>query len=196
MKKLGNGLNLLWPTPIYKTKISEKECETLFNLFMTNQILKSSDNDTNMDLIKKSNDLKRIAHSKFKEFFKQAYNEDIEKYNTVYKAWITGTNSGYSMETHNHAGSPFVAVFYILSEPDDMGGELVLTDPRTNANRGYRGNFLKQFSPMEFKPETGDVIIFPGFVYHHVKTYHSKLRVAIPVDLFFYNNDYINNQNN
>ena len=40
------------------------------------------------------------------------------------------------------------------------------------------------FEPIEFLPQTGDVIIMPGFVYHAVRNYTSSLRLALPVDLF------------
>jgi hypothetical protein len=187
MKKLDHGVNQLWPSPVYKTSITKEDCESLLTMCLESQNIVDPDGDATSNLIETSDLLKRIANEKFSEFFKEVYSIDLENYNVLYKAWLTGSTNGYSMETHNHSGSPFVAVFYVLSEHTEKGGELVITDPRTNANRGYTADFMEQFSPLVFKPTTGDVIIFPGFLYHHVRAYNSKLRIAIPVDLFFYN---------
>ena len=71
-----------------------------------------------------------------------------------------------------------------LSDDIYKGGELVAYDPRANANRGYSGKMAEMFEPIEYAPQTGDVIIMPGYVYHSVKTYHSNLRLAVPVDIF------------
>jgi len=89
------------------------------------------------------------------------------------------------MQSHNHSGSPFISVFYIYADDEkDVGGELILNDPRTNANRGYSEDFQKIFQSIKHKPITGDVLVFPGYVYHAVNPFMSNLRVAIPVDLF------------
>ena len=89
------------------------------------------------------------------------------------------------MPKHNHSGSHLSAVFYLLCE-EKNGGNIVLHDPRTNANRGYVDDFQSMFDKVRFTPSSGDVLIFPSFLYHNVETFNGKMRLAMPVDLTIY----------
>ena len=102
------------------------------------------------------------------------------------KAWITGHGEDYSMTIHNHSGAHLSAVFYVIAEDKRSGGDIVFSDPRANANRGYDENFDPMFARFRHTPETGDFMIFPSFTYHHVNPYYSNLRICIPVDLYLY----------
>ena len=110
---------------------------------------------------------------------------DLENFDYHLKSWLTGSMGGYSMDLHNHSGAPFVSVIYLLAEEQDQGGQLVMQDPRTNANRGFATELQYLFSPIEHTPQSGDVLIFPGYVYHSVRQFNSTLRLAVPVDIFF-----------
>jgi hypothetical protein len=90
------------------------------------------------------------------------------------------------MPLHNHSGSYLSAVFYLLCEENDKGGEIVLQDPRFNANRGYKEEYNNWFNNEIMTPKTGQFIIFPSFLYHTVKTFYGKIRLAMPVDLILY----------
>ena len=79
-----------------------------------------------------------------------------------FSSWLTGSQKGYSMNIHNHSGAQFAAVFYVLADEIDKGGELVAYDPRVNANRGYFGKTAEMFNPIEYTPHTGDVINHAG----------------------------------
>jgi hypothetical protein len=178
MKRLDLGFNNLYPTTVYLSKISKEDCETIL----------TGDDEASL-IIHKIPRLKELAEEKFGEYLEKVYDIDIHDYHFKFKSWLTGNGGGYSMDTHNHAGSPFVAVFYIMAEHEDRGGEIVFSDPRTNANRGYTLEFQPQFKPTVHMPQTGDVVIFPGFLYHHVRRYDANLRIALPVDLFLYDHD-------
>ena len=39
------------------------------------------------------------------------------------------------------------------------------------------------FEKIKFAPSSGDVLIFPSFLYHNVETFNGKMRLAMPVDL-------------
>jgi hypothetical protein len=182
---LKSGLNNCWSTPIYKTSISKNDCDKLIESVMLYENIDNPQSDFNDTSLTDSIPLlEKLAYEKYKEFFLTAFNMDIDDFNFKFKSWLTGSRGNYYMDLHNHSGSPWVAVFYILSEEADKGGEFVAYDPRANANRGFNKEFKFMFEPIEFLPKTGDVIIMPGFVYHAVRVYQSTLRLAIPVDLF------------
>lgn len=182
---LKSGINNFWATPIYKTSITKEQCESLIQSVMLYENIDTPQSDFNDDisLTQTIPLLHDIAYEKYKEFFSTAFNLDIDDFNFNFKSWLTGSKDKYYMDLHNHAGSPWVAVIYILAEETEEGGEVVAYDPRANANRGFSKEFKFMFEPVEFLPQTGDVIIMPGFVYHAVRVYDSNLRLAIPVDL-------------
>jgi hypothetical protein len=89
------------------------------------------------------------------------------------------------MINHNHSGAQLSAVFYLLNDNINAGGEIVFHDPRTNANRGYNSDVWGcLFEPMRLKPESNTFFVFPSFLYHQVTEFTGKLRIAIPVDLY------------
>ena len=45
------------------------------------------------------------------------------------------------------------------------------------------------FDDKRLEPKTGDVILFPSFIYHGVELFFGKLRISMPVDLVLLNND-------
>jgi hypothetical protein len=181
-----DGINYVYPTPVYKTTLDlSLNEELLAGLMAINDTSVQSDNTNIFNLLDPIIDkFEETVTEKFSEFFKIVLNKNLNDFDSYYQGWITGNNSGYSMNYHNHAGAPFVSVFYLYAEDTNAGGELVLFDPRVNANRGYLKEFQDPFSPVEFTPKTGDVLIFPGYLYHSVNLFSSKLRFAVPVDIF------------
>lgn len=189
---LKSGLNNCWPTPIYKTSITSDECNALVNEIMIGENISAPQSDyDSASLTDKVPLLKTIAQQKYTEFFKEVLDLDLANFDYDLKSWLTGSTDGfagkaggYSMDIHNHSGAPFVSVIYLLAEEQNQGGELVMYDPRTNANRGFNSEFQHMFSPIEHMPQSGDVLIMPGYVYHSVRQYYSSLRLAVPVDIF------------
>lgn len=187
------GFNNFWPTQILYKKFSDTELlSEVLNFAISNKdsysnsevlggegILNSKD-----PIIKKFKDKEIIPA--FKEYLK-LINVNIESYKMGLRGWITGDSGLYNLSYHNHSGASLSSVFYICCEEKDKGGEIVFHDPRSNANRGYDQMFKSLFAPIEHTPMTGDIIVFPSYLYHHVNTYFSKLRIAIPVDMFIIN---------
>jgi predicted 2-oxoglutarate/Fe(II)-dependent dioxygenase YbiX len=123
----------------------------------------------------------------FDDYLKATIDCSIDDWNHCeMKAWITGHGKDYSMTIHNHTGAHLSGVFYILAEDKNSGGDIVMHDPRSNANRGYDEYFNPMFNRYHHTPETGDFMIFPSFTYHHVNPYYSQLRICVPVDLYLY----------
>jgi hypothetical protein len=193
---MNEGINHYWPTPILKDTIADRKLlenitnYTLIKYGENNKIL-SSDTDKNLLDDPYYNEFKnKIVIPCFNKFLKQNLNIDLNTCVYKLKSWLTGYGINYAMSKHNHAGSQLSAVFYLLAEEKTSGGSLIIQDPRFNANRGYESEkFGKWFECLKFTPKTGDVLIFPSFVYHSVDVYYGKLRLAMPVDLFLYNDD-------
>jgi hypothetical protein len=188
MQVLNEGINNLWPTPVYKTKIDESLCNRVldFLLQQENNFQDYANGNKNLFYVDNPSmkDFRQEVIKIFTDYFDKALGKNLAEYNTSYKAWATGKPGTYSMATHNHSGSPFVSVFYLYAQEKDLGGELVLNDPRVNANRGYTEDFQEPFRALHYKPITGDVLVFPGYLYHAVNPFMSDLRIAVPVDLF------------
>lgn len=186
MNMIENGLNNLWATPIYKSHIEYSD-EIISYILSThtnpsfskslNIIGKNIFDDVNLKSFKETHIIPKF-HEYCKPYF-DLYDKDFD-----IKGWLGGYSAGYSMPKHNHSGSQISGIFYLLV--DDKGGDLILHDPRTNANRGYKDELLSMFKSITFKPKTNDVIIFPSFLYHNVEMYKGSIRLALPVDLIIY----------
>ena len=188
---MDKGLNNLWPTTVLYDKIQDEQLmgEVVNEIFTKFDIANPPSDlgaysifDEGSGVLARFRD--EIALPAFGRYMQEVYNEDLDSYKGNFvKAWITGSTSGYNMAKHNHSGSQLTAVFYVLAEHTENGGHLVLTDPRSNANRGYPTELQGQFQPVIITPKTGDFLVFPSFLYHHVTTYYSNFRLCIPVDL-------------
>jgi hypothetical protein len=185
------GFNELWPTTIL---VSEVEDKTLLNSVtsevLANHVSKPSNELQHFDLLNEGGeDLLqfkiRVVEPMFDQYLRKVFNVKLSQcHDHFFKSWLTGPNSGYSIGAHNHSGAAVSAVFYLLCEEQNQGGELVLMDPRMNANRGYPIPMKTPFADAYYAPKTGQVAIFPSFVYHHAMLFRGRLRIAMPVDFF------------
>jgi len=179
----------LWPTTLGSGKFDSAELSQhiLVNYDMEN--LQGNFGAYNIfdDNTSYINKFKNIAYNAFNEYLLETTGKQISDWKSnEMKGWITGHGKDYSMTIHNHSGAHLSAVFYVLAEDKVSGGDIVLSDPRSNANRGYDEWFDPMFARKHHTPETGDYMIFPSFTYHHVNPYYSSLRICIPVDLYLY----------
>lgn len=173
-----------WPTTV--GKVNFEQPGLLEYLLSTYDIKNMNDHDNNIldsssDIIKSFRD---SIYNCVDDYILITSNVNSKKYNVNIKGWVTGSIRGYSMIEHNHSGAHFSAVYYVLCETENQGGEIHMTDPRSNANRGYPIDFQHLYSPVKIQPKTGDLIIFPSFLYHYVSAYHQQNRIAIPIDIY------------
>lgn len=196
---LEDGLNLLYPTPLYKTTMDLDFCEEMTNWYLTSEGVHDDLHD-DYELVRNNifmredpviDRFKGIVTKKFHEFFDVYLQEDMDEYEHYYIGWINRSTGYGSMPTHNHSGAHFVSVFYIHSDPESTGN-IVLQDPRFNANRGFLPKHQSMFSNIEYTPRTGDVIIFPAFLYHYVKPNNCGLRISCPVDVYIKDKKWFN----
>lgn len=102
------------------------------------------------------------------------------------KSWINRyENTG--METHTHSGAHASMVIYLESNPES-GGEIVFYDHRPHVARGYDMKFRKTTDPTYHAPKTGDMLVFPSYLYHSVRP-ATHTRVSCALDLYLYNDD-------
>jgi len=183
---INEGLNNLWSTPVYLTKahIPDLIVEHILTNYGDSKKVSANVSGDNILDDPKLQELKRFIISSFQGYLDN-YDIDLRQRDYDLRAWITGYGTNYAMPKHNHSGSHLSAVFYLLCE-EKNGGNIVLHDPRTNANRGYIDEFQVMFEKERFTPSSGDVLIFPSFLYHNVETFNGKMRLAMPVDLTIY----------
>jgi hypothetical protein len=197
---LKEGFNYCWATPILKRKIQDSNLlDKVANYILLNYIdNKKKTHNLNYNLLE-DNFFDEFKEKEilpvFEEYLKKDLDINLKEENYFLKSWLTGTaisfEEGRAMPKHNHSDAHLSAIFYILSEEKDLGGSLVICDPRFNANRGYHVNlkFKKMFDSQRLLPKTGDILVFPSFTYHSVDLYYGKLRLAMPVDLFLYDSN-------
>lgn len=184
---LKSGFNKLWPTDVYLGNIDSKICDITSKYIFENYDLNSFNSDfQKTDLL--NNELTffrdQVVFPEFKKYLNY-WNIDIDAFpDKRVKSWITGSQTGYMVPIHNHSGATLSCVFYLFAEEKNFGGELVLADPRTNANRGYKDHFKPLFENKHYLPNTGEFIIFPSYLYHHTVPFTGNIRLAMPVDLF------------
>lgn len=179
---LSLGYNNLWSTPIFYDKIDQRDYSNLLNY-----VLSSERDDLNLEewVGNKSFD-HLVLKQKFSAYLDQCFDVKMNKYTSwKFKKWINGTynNSGYAMQPHNHMGAKISGVLYLVAEGEETG-TLTFLDPRTNANRGYDDNFKAHFDFVNHKPSSGDLIIFPSFLWHYVYPTISSMRIVMPIDLY------------
>jgi len=170
----------LWPTKLIQFKWDNQE---LLGNVVNDIILKFPDGIS---------DSERPDIEEYPEI-KPAYdyvNDCVEKFLEVefpkqgtysFSWWVHVYRQGATHHIHNHLGSQFTGILYRATPPVD--GELVLHDPRGNANRGYNNNLKHMFDPIILKPEAGDLFIFPSFVWHNVETV-KDMRICMPFDVW------------
>jgi uncharacterized protein (TIGR02466 family) len=102
------------------------------------------------------------------------------------EAWANVNLKGHSNAPHIHGGSPWSGVYFVATDPSpSAGGDLFFTDPRTSALMvTHPYNVFKCASRIALRPEPGQIVIFPSFVYHGVDTYSGDSpRISIAFNL-------------
>jgi uncharacterized protein (TIGR02466 family) len=121
--------------------------------------------------------------------------EGAEAYDWLIQMWANVGGPGSANLTHTHPGNLFACVFYVDFGGDaseDTGGEFFLEDPRFPMTamhlpalrmRGSDGN--PQRTVLNFRPDPGDLIMFPAWMRHGVLAYRGtreRISIAINVD--------------
>lgn len=107
--------------------------------------------------------------------------------------WANVSPPGALHHLHAHPGNDWAAVFYVATGAigDEAAGALYLEDPRfpisqmrTPALRMRGGDGKSQFSQIELKPRAGDLIVFPAWLRHGVRTHRgSGERISVAINI-------------
>ena len=89
----------------------------------------------------------------------------------ITEAWININQRGHFNLSHDHAGSLFSAVYYVNGGPDK--GALELTTPIAPHTYTISGEMVGDYNAfnghrMAIPPITGDLVVFPSWILHHV----------------------------
>jgi len=176
-------ITTVWPTHILYRNIDDVSyCLELFNYFIGKYTNDWPDSFNKQDVFTHPTHKHSILDkaqafidSNIKEFFKTAFN-----YIPPHTTKTFATNHA-TIGVHTHQGSLISGIFYV----NVSAGELVLHDPRLNAQRGYLDQMQKYFEPVRIQPQSGDLIIFPSFLQHEVpQNVIQKPRVIMPFDTY------------
>ena len=185
----------LWPTPFMSETVPIDLVESMTSAVLQEYDMMNAPNDLGtINILNNENPSivkfkKEVIYPTFNKFLQETMKRNVSDWNGHrMHGWMTGYNNNYSLSYHNHRGSQISAVFYLLCEEQNSGGQISFTDPRQNSNRAYDASFQDWFSEKKLIPKSGDVVVFPSFLYHYVSTYHGSIRLAMPVDLFLFTN--------
>lgn len=117
----------------------------------------------------------------------------------VSESWFHITRRGGYVRNHNHPQHSLSAIYCVNAGDQDMGkekdgeqGHLLFYDPRTSAgmfldptNAVYRQEF--GFNAHRFRPKTGDLVIFPSYLWHAVEPYSGEVpRITVAANFRFH----------
>jgi hypothetical protein len=183
------GFNNLWPTTVLCEEVKDSLLIDNISQELLSNFTPNFFND--YDILDDGTEIfqqfkKEVVIPSFDKYLKEVLNLSVNDFkNSKFRGWMVDPRIGYSIPVHNHSGASFSGVFYLMcNNSSDQGGDLVLVDPRSNANRGYMTEFKSMFLNETFVPKSGTFVIFPSFLYHYTTVFKGKLRLAIAVDFF------------
>jgi len=171
----------LWPTRILIDNISNTNTiQNCFNFLVSS--FKEHNFPTNYTNINLSNEkeLEEVVdyiNEKVKEYLSEVW-----EYKDEFSIKIHASDHK-NIIYHNHACSILSGVFYVSA----TDGDLLMYDPRNNANRGYNSDVIsqKEFSVEVLEVKVGDIVIFPSYLWHEtMQSYSDFPRIIMPFDVF------------
>ena len=118
----------------------------------------------------------RTVEQRYRDYLETVWHVNLDELEWDIREWDTTSDAGYWMSAHNHGQSQLTSIHY--THIDGMGGDLIIQDPRANANRGWPQELAQQFSPLVVQPEPGMTVTFPSYCYHLVSPFYGNTRAA------------------
>lgn len=111
--------------------------------------------------------LVRFLEYHAKMYWKQlGYAESLTPY--IYHLWANKMHTGSHMNPHNHLGMPLCATVYLDASPEK--GNLVFVDPNTQIKSVQPVSPHNGSEEFEIPVNSGDVVLFTGYLQHRVCT--------------------------
>lgn len=175
----------LFPVKIMKTQYPDAHLlkETLFSQLDTVfEDTKNNNNQFMQDGTLCSYHTESFIHKKFpketesvvefiencaREYWKEnQYYEDLDPF--VLQMWANSTPKGGSVSSHLHGSIPFTGVLYVDASPEQ--GNLIVENPNDTVlmSQPISPN-AQQLMEYEVEVNTGDLVLFPGWMKHRVK---------------------------
>ena len=183
-------MDIGWPTHVFHTNIDDDNYVIeIYNWLMQKYSMQEQwpTNNTDIDVFKHPKHNTEL-YSKLETFI----NSNVEQYcQTVFKLddddcaklqTKTHVSNHQNILGHQHSGSVVSGLFYIRA-PE--GANLTLSDPRSNAVRGYPDPFKHYFNPKTIVPKDGDIVLFPSYLWHEVGSVANSNRITMPFDTFY-----------
>jgi len=179
-------VELLFPIPIFKTKIENRISEEGIQYINTFKYGKFQSGTYSMVEPDKISDL--LDHTFFSDLKKEieehltTYTRDVFKYDVdpyITNSWINMNPQGTVHNSHFHSNSLFSGVFYHRLPKDTPG--ISFMNPLKHIFEIWPSEWNHHNSyAWELPVEEGDLIIFPSSLYHEVKENLSEnLRVTL-----------------
>jgi len=168
-------------------RLTTDELNTIFS--------KSYYHPTSIHLTKTSFLLKDNKLSRIKNFLDErmnSYIENIVEINDKFimtQSWSCTTKKGANHHSHNHPNAIFSLVFYVSSQGFESGNLVFNLDNRLREKYDFSFN-VKNYntfnsSAWDYEVNTGDLIIFPAWMYHETRENTSNEdRVIIGANYF------------
>jgi uncharacterized protein (TIGR02466 family) len=175
----------LFPTVIYKNSYNKVEdlknnlfskLDRVFedttnnnNVFMRQGTLCSyhSASDLHIKYLDETQEIVSFVEKCAKEYWKDCgYHTDLEPF--VFQMWANKTPKGGYIDSHLHGNMPFTAVLYVDATPEQ--GNLIIEHPLEMVlmTQPISPN-IKYPIGEEIDVNSGDLIMFPGYIRHSVQ---------------------------
>ena len=129
--------------------------------------------DTYIDVVRNDS---RTTEQRYRDYLEQVWHVSLDDFEWDIRNWDTTSGAGYWMTAHNHGHSQLTSIHY--TDVQGMGGDLIIQDPRANANRGWPQELAQQFQPLVVQPEAGMTVTFPSYCYHLASPFYGTVRTA------------------
>ena len=148
------------------------------------------------NLTKTSFLLKDTRLSRVKNFLDKHINNYIENVIEIRdkfvmtQSWSTITKKGEQHQSHDHPNAIFSLVFYVSAEGNKSGNFVFNLQPSGLKKRWNFSFKVKKYnaftsSSWEYEVNTGDLIIFPAWMYHYTReNVTNKDRIVIGANYF------------
>lgn len=144
-------------------------------------------------------DLKQLIHQRLAEIIQLTSRIDqqrLMKFRITAESWFHVTRAGGYVRSHNHPQHSWSVIYCVdrgdeEPENDHEAGHLVFNDPRGNADMFLdmaNSELRAEYSCFghRFRPESGDMILFPSFIWHAVEPYRGETpRITVAANFRF-----------